>query len=115
MSTTNGQSPFTSVFMWINEVEKGQQRDDLALAIEEVIRQRLLGVKNEKGAYITTAFPKLLYVLDENNITEDSEYWYLTKLSAECTTKRLVPDYISAKKMMEYKEGNVFPCMGEHI
>lgn len=112
ISGTNGQSSFLSLFLNINEVEDGQGRKDLAMAIEEVLRQRILGVKNEKGAYITTAFPKLLYVLDYNNISEDSEYWYLTQLSAECTAKRLVPDYISAKKMRELKGGNVFPCMG---
>ena len=111
ISGTNGQSSFLSLFMYINEVKDEQGKKDLAVAIEEVLRQRILGVKNEQGVYISTAFPKLLYVLDENNITEDSEYWYLTKLSAECTTKRLVPDYISAKKMVEYKEGNVFPCI----
>lgn len=112
ISGTNGQSAFVSLFMYLNEVEKEDDKKDLAMAIEEVLKQRILGVKNEKGAYVTTAFPKLLYVLDENNIKEDSDYWYLTKLSAECTTKRLVPDYISAKKMKELKEGNVFPCMG---
>jgi len=112
ISGTNGQSAFVSVFMDICELESDEDRHDLALAIEEVLRQRILGVKNEKGAYVTTAFPKLLYVLNENNITEDSKYWYLTKLSAECTAKRLVPDYISSKKMKELKEGNVFPCMG---
>lgn len=112
ISGTNGQASFLSLFLYINEVEDGQSRKDLAMAIEEVLRQRILGVKNEKGAYITTAFPKLLYVLDENNVKEDSEYWHLTELSAECTTKRLVPDYISAKKMKELKGGNVFPCMG---
>lgn len=112
MSTTNGQAPFTSIFMWINETEDEQTKKDLALIIEEVLKQRIKGVKNKQGVYITTAFPKLLYCLDENNISEDSEYWYLTKLAAECSAKRLVPDYISAKKMRELKEGNVFPCMG---
>lgn len=111
MSTTNGQAPFTSVFMCLGEVPGGQLRNDLAMIIEEVLRQRIQGVKNEKGVYITTAFPKLLYCLDEYNIHEDSEYWYLTKLAAECSTKRLVPDYISAKKMRELK-GDVYPCMG---
>lgn len=111
MSTTNGQAPFTSVFMYLDEVAEGQMRDDLALIIEEVLRQRIRGVKNAKGVYITTAFPKLLYCLDEDNIYEDSKYWYLTKLAAECSTKRLVPDYISAKKMKELK-GDVYPCMG---
>lgn len=111
MSTTNGQAPFTSVFMYLNDVDDGQSRNDLAMIIEEVLKQRIKGVKNEKGVYVTTAFPKLLYVLDENNIHEDSEYWYLTKLAAECSTKRLVPDYISAKKMKELK-GDVYGCMG---
>lgn len=111
MSTTNGQAPFTSVYMYLNDVEEGQSRNDLAMIIEEVFRQRIKGVKNEKGVYVTTAFPKLLYVLDENNIHEDSEYWHLTKLAAECSTKRLVPDYISAKKMRELK-GDVYGCMG---
>lgn len=112
MSTTNGQSPFTTLFMYLDEVPDGRTRDDLAMIIEEVLRQRILGVKNTKGAYITTAFPKLIYCLDEDNIHENSKYWYLTKLAAECSAKRLVPDYISAKKMREYKEGNVFPNMG---
>lgn len=112
MSTTNGQAPFTSVFMCLGEVPEGQLRNDLAMIIEEVLRQRIKGVKNEKGVYITTAFPKLLYCLDEYNIYEDSEYWYLTKLAAECSTKRLVPDYISAKKMRELK-GDVYPCINK--
>ena len=113
MSTTNGQAPFTSIFMWINETEDEQTKKDLALIIEEVLKQRIKGVKNKQGVYITTAFPKLLYCLDENNINEGSEYWYLTKLAAECSAKRLVPDYISAKKMRELKEGNVFPCINK--
>ena len=112
MSTTNGQAPFTSMFMYLDEVPDGQPRKDLAMLIEEVLRQRIQGVKNEQGVYITTAFPKLLYVLDEDNIHEDSPYWYLTKLAAECSSKRLVPDYISAKIMRKEKDGNVFPCMG---
>lgn len=112
MSTTNGQAPFTSVFMWINEVEDAQTKHDLALIIEEVLRQRIAGVPNEQDAPITVAFPKLLYCLDDNNIKEDTEYWYLTELAAECSAKRLVPDYISAKKMRELK-GDVYPCMGE--
>ena len=112
MSTTNGQAPFTSVFMWINEVEDAQTKHDLALIIEEVLRQRIAGVPNEQDAPITVAFPKLLYCLDDNNIKEGTEYWYLTKLAAECSAKRLVPDYISAKKMRELK-GDVYPCMGE--
>lgn len=112
MSTTNGQAPFTSMFMYLDEVPDGQPRKDLAMLIEEVLRQRIQGVKNEQGVYVTTAFPKLLYALDEDNIHEDSPYWYLTKLAAECSAKRLVPDYISAKIMRKEKDGNVFPCMG---
>lgn len=111
MSTTNGQAPFTSVFMWINEVEDETTKKDLATLIEEILRQRTEGVPNEKGAPITIAFPKLLYCLDDNNIKEGTEYWYLTKLAAECSVKRLVPDYISAKKMRELK-GDVYGCMG---
>lgn len=110
MSTTNGQSPFTSVFMYLDDVEEGQERDDLALIIKEILKQRIEGVKNEQGVPITTAFPKLLYVLDEDNIHEDSKYYYLTKLAAECTAKRLVPDYISAKKMKELK-GDTYGCI----
>ena len=112
MSTTNGQAPFTSVFMWINEVEDAQTKHDLALIIEEMLKQRIAGVPNEQDAPITIAFPKLLYCLDDNNINEGTEYWYLTKLAAECSARRLVPDYISAKKMRELK-GDVYPCMGE--
>lgn len=111
MSTTNGQAPFTSVFMWINEVKDEITKKDLALLIEEILKQRIEGVPNEKGAPITIAFPKLLYCLDDNNIKEETEYWYLTKLAAECSAKRLVPDYISAKKMRELK-GDVYGCMG---
>nr|DAG87177.1 MAG TPA: anaerobic ribonucleoside triphosphate reductase [Herelleviridae sp.] len=111
MSTTNGQAPFTSVFMWINEVEDARTKHDLALIIEEVLRQRIAGVPNEQDAPITVAFPKLLYCLDDNNVKEGTEYWYLTELAAECSAKRLVPDYISAKKMRELK-GDVYPCMG---
>ena len=111
MSTTNGQAPFTSIFMYLGDAKDKQEEKDLASIIEEILRQRIEGVKNEQGVPITTAFPKLLYVLDENNIKEDSEYWYLTKLAAECSSKRLVPDYISAKKMKELK-GDVFGCMG---
>lgn len=111
MSSTNGQSPFASLFLYLGDAKNEQEKKDLALVIEEIFRQRIAGVKNEQGVPITTAFPKLLYVLDENNIHEDSEYWYLTKLAAECSSKRLVPDYISAKKMREYK-GDVFGCMG---
>ena len=111
LMTTNGQAPFVTVFMYLDEAEEGQTRDDLALIIEEMLKQRMLGVKNEKGVYITPAFPKLIYVLDEDNIHEDSKYWYLTKLAAQCTAKRMVPDYISAKMMKEYK-GDVYGCMG---
>nr|DAO94733.1 MAG TPA: anaerobic ribonucleoside triphosphate reductase [Caudoviricetes sp.] len=112
MSTTNGQAPFTSVFAYLDEVPAGQPRDDLAMLIEEVLNQRIASVKNEQGVPVTTAFPKILYVLDEDNIHEDSKYYYLTKLAAQCTAKRLVPDYISAKIMRKEKDGNVFPCMG---
>ena len=107
------QAPFVSVYMYLDEVEEGQARDDLALIIEEVLKQRIQGVKNEKGVWVTTAFPKLLYVLDEDNIHEDSKYWELTKLAAKCTAKRMVPDYISAKVMRELKNGDVYPCMGK--
>lgn len=115
MSTTNGQAPFLSVNMWITE--NPEYAKENAMLIEEFLKQRIQGMKNEKGVYITPAFPKLLYILDENNITEDSEYWYLTQLAARCTAKRMVPDYISAKKMREYKinkfgNGDVYPSMG---
>lgn len=117
LMTTNGQAPFVTVFMYLNEVPEGQTRDDLAAITEEMLKQRIKGVKNEKGVYITPAFPKLIYVLEEDNITEGSKYWYLTKLAAECTAKRMVPDYISEKKMKELKvnqhgEGDCYPCMG---
>lgn len=112
LMTTNGQAPFVTVFMYLDEVEDQHTKDDLALIIEEMLHQRILGVKNEKGAYITPAFPKLIYVLDENNIYPDSKYYYLTKLAAKCTAKRMVPDYISAKKMKELKNGDVYPAMG---
>ena len=112
LMTTNGQAPFITVYMYLDEVPEGQERDDLAMVIEEMLKQRILGVKNEKGQLITPAFPKLIYVLDEDNIHEDSKYWYLTELAAKCTAKRLVPDYISAKKMKELKGGDVYPCMG---
>ncbi len=112
LMTTNGQAPFITVFMYLDEVPEGQTREDLAMVIEEMLKQRILGVKNEKGQLITPAFPKLIYVLDEDNITKDSKYWYLTELAAKCTAKRLVPDYISAKKMKELKGGDVYPCMG---
>lgn len=110
--TTNGQAPFITVFMYLNEVEDEQTKKDLALIIEEVLLQRYQGVKNEKGVWITPAFPKLIYVLEEDNIREDSEYWYLTELAAKCSAKRLVPDYISEKIMKELKEGYCFPVMG---
>ena len=109
--TTNGQTPFVSVFMYLDEVPEGRTRDDLALVIEETLKQRIQGIKNECGVWISPAFPKLIYVLDEDNITEDSPYWYLTKLAARCTAKRMVPDYISAKVMRKLK-GDVYPCMG---
>lgn len=117
LMTTNGQTPFVSLCMYLSEVPEGQTRDDLALIIEEVLNQRIQGIKNESGAWITPAFPKLLYVLEKDNITEDSKYWYLTELAAKCTAKRLVPDYISEKKMLEFKidklgNGNCYPCMG---
>lgn len=112
LMTTNGQAPFITVYMYLDEVPEGQQRDDLALVIESMLNQRITGVKNEKGQLITPAFPKLIYVLDEDNITEGSKYWYLTELAAKCTAKRMVPDYISAKKMKELKKGDVYPCMG---
>ena len=110
MTTTNGQSPFLSVFMYLGETE--EYKEELAMIIEEFLNQRILGMKNEVGVYVTQAFPKLLYVLEEDNIYEDSQYWYLTELSAKCTAKRLVPDYISEKMMKKFKEGNCFPCMG---
>lgn len=117
LMTTNGQAPFITVFMYLNEVEDGQTKDDLAMIIEETVRQRHQGVKNEDGVWITPAFPKLIYVLEEDNITESSKYWYLTKLCAQCSAKRLVPDYISEKKMKELKidqngNGQCYTCMG---
>ena len=120
LMTTNGQAPFITVFMYLNEAKDEQEKKDLAMIIEETLRQRYEGVKNEKGVWITPAFPKLIYVLEEDNITEDSPYWYLTRLAAECTAKRMVPDYISEKKMREYKlskgetpgNGDVYTCMG---
>lgn len=117
LMTTNGQAPFLSVFMYLGECKDEQTKHDLALIIEEVLKQRIQGVKNEQGVWITPAFPKLLYVLEEDNAYEGSKYFYLTKLSAECSAKRLVPDYISEKKMLEYKvdkngNGNCYPCMG---
>ena len=112
LMTCNGQAPFVTMFMYLDEVPNRQTRKDLAMIIEEVLRQRMQGVKNEKGVWITPAFPKLIYVLDEDNIHDDSPYYYLTKLAAECTAKRMVPDYISAKIMKSLKNGDVYPCMG---
>ncbi len=112
LMTCNGQAPFVTVFMYLDEVPEGQLRDDLALIIREVLRQRIQGVKNEKGVWITPAFPKLVYVLDEDNVREGSRFWDLTVLAAKCTAKRMVPDYISAKIMRELKQGDVYPCMG---
>ena len=115
--TTNGQAPFVTVFMYLGEAKNQQEKDDLALIIEETLLQRYQGVKNEKGVWVTPAFPKLIYVLEEDNIREGSKYWYLTKLAAKCTAKRMVPDYISEKKMLELKvdkngDGHCYPCMG---
>ena len=112
LMTTNGQAPFITVFMDINEAEEGQPREDLALVIKEVLKQRIRGVKNEKGIYITPAFPKLIYALDENNIYEDSQYYYLTELAAKCTAKRMTPDYISNKVQRQLKNGDTYTCMG---
>ena len=116
--TTNGQTPFVSVFMYLNEAKDERTKADLALIIEEVLKQRIQGVKNKKGVWITPSFPKLLYVLEEDNVGEDSKYWYLTELAAKCSAKRLVPDYISEKKMLEYKinkhgEGDCYPCINK--
>ena len=120
LMTTNGQAPFVTVFMYLGEAKNDQERRDLAMVIEEVLNERILGVKNEQGVYITPAFPKLIYVLEEQNVREDSPYWYLTELAAKCTAKRMVPDYISEKKMREYKlskgeepgHGDTYTCMG---
>ena len=117
LMTTNGQAPFVTEFMYLGEAKNEREREDLAMIIEETLKQRYQGVKNEKGVYVTPAFPKIIYVLEENNIHPDSKYYYLTELSAKCTAKRLVPDYISEKKMLELKvdkngNGNCFPCMG---
>ena len=111
LMTTNGQAPFITIFMYLNEAKNEKEEKDLAILIEEMLKQRMQGVKNEDGVYIAPAFPKLIYVLQENNITEDSKYWYLTELAAECSAKRLVPDYISEKVMLELK-GDVYTCMG---
>ena len=115
--TTNGQAPFVTIFMYLNEVKDEQTKKDLAIIIEEVLTQRLQGVKNEKGVWVTPAFPKLIYVLEEDNVKEGSRFFYLTQLAAKCTAKRMVPDYISEKKMLEYKidkngEGHCYTCMG---
>ena len=117
LMTTNGQAPFGTVFMYLGEARSDAERRDLALVIEEVLNERILGVKNEQGVYVTPAFPKLIYVLEEQNVREGTPYWYLTKLAAKCTAKRMVPDYISEKKMLEYKidkngEGHCYTCMG---
>ncbi len=117
LMTTNGQAPFVTVFMYLDEAPEGRTRDDLALVIKEMLKQRILGVKNEKGVYVTPAFPKLIYVLEEDNMTEGSKYWEITKLAAQCTAKRMVPDYISEKMMLQLKvdkngNGNCYPCMG---
>lgn len=112
LMTTNGQAPFITVFMYIDEVPEGQLRDDLAMAIKELLKQRILGVKNEQGTYVSPSFPKIIYVLDEDNIEEGTKYWDVTQLAAECTAKRMVPDYISAKVMRELKDNNVYTCMG---
>lgn len=111
LMTTNGQTPFVSIFLYLNEVKDGREKDDFAMLIEEVLKQRIEGTKNEQGVWITPAFPKILYVLEEDNIHERDKYYYLTELAAKCTAKRMVPDYISEKKMLEYK-GDCFPCMG---
>ena len=111
LMTTNGQTPFVSIFLYLNEVDTQEEKDDFAILIEEVLKQRIEGVKNEQGVWITPAFPKILYVLEEDNIRPGSKYYYLTELAAKCTAKRMVPDYISEKKMLEYK-GDCYPCMG---
>lgn len=118
LMTTNGQAPFISVMMYLNEVPEGQTKDDLALIIEETLKQRMKGVKNADGVWVNTAFPKLLYVLEEDNVTPGSKYWYLTELAAKCTAKRMVPDYISEKIMKEYKidkngDGQCYPCINK--
>lgn len=109
--TTNGQAPFVTVFMYLNEAKNEQEKKDLALIIEETLKQRIRGVKNEDGVWITPAFPKLIYVLEDDNITDNSPYFYLTELAAKCTAKRMVPDYISEKVMKNLK-GDVYTCMG---
>ena len=112
LNSSNGQSPFVTLFMYLDDVPEGKERDDLALMIQKILEQRIVGLKNKQGVYVAPAFPKLIYVLDDDNITEDSKYWYLTQLAAECTSKRMVPDYISAKIMRELKDGNVYSVMG---
>ena len=112
LMTTNGQAPFVTVFMYLNEAKNEQEKSDLAMIIEEVLKQRYQGVKNEKGAWITPAFPKLIYVLEPDNVEQGSQYYYLSELAAKCTARRMVPDYISEKKMLELKDGNCYPCMG---
>lgn len=112
LMTTNGQTPFITLFMYLNEAKNEREKEDLAMLIEEVIKQSMLGVKNEEGVYVTPSFPKIIYVLQEDNITEDSKYWYLTEMCVKCSLKRLTPDYISEKVMKELKEGNCFPVMG---
>ena len=112
MSGTNGQAPFISLYMHLEDVPEGRERDDLAMVCRKIFEQRIVGLKNSSGAYVSPAFPKILYVLDEDNIHEDSKYWNLTVLAATCTSKRMVPDYISAKIMRELKDGNVYGCMG---
>ena len=111
LMTTNGQAPFITIFMYLNEAKNEQEKKDLAILIEEMLRQRIQGVKNEDGVFVAPAFPKLIYVTEKDNITENSPYWYLTKLAAECSAKRLVPDYISEKMMLELKH-DVYTCMG---
>ena len=108
--TTNGQAPFITVFMYLNEARSEQEKRDLAVIIEEMLEQRYQGVKNDQGVWVTPAFPKLIYVLEEDNIHDDSPYYYLTQLAAKCTARRMVPDYISEKKMLELK-GDVYPCI----
>ena len=112
LMTTNGQAPFVTVFMYLNEAKNEQEKADLAMIIEEVLKQRRKGVRNEKGYWVSPAFPKLIYVLEPDNIEKDGKYYYLTELAAQCTARRLVPDYISEKKMLELKDGNCYPCMG---
>lgn len=115
LMTTNGQAPFLTVFMYLNEAKSEAEKKDLAMIIEETLKQRYQGVKNEAGVWVTPAFPKLIYVLEEDNIEEGQPYYYLTELAAKCTAKRLVPDYISEKKMKELKEGNCFRSWGAGV